>query len=69
MRKIILKDRFLRGNFSRKFWGWRVQTFLGKKNTSKGGSYGNKILYENLKFFDKIAVEDFVTLLMGKKSC
>ena len=37
---------------------------------AKGGSYGNKILYENLKFFDKIfVVEDFVTLLMGKKSC
>ena len=33
----------------------------------KGGSYGNKILYKNLKFFNKI--EDFVTLLMGKKSC
>ena len=34
----------------------------------KGGSYGNKILYKNLKFFDKIFVdvEDFVTLLMGK---
>ena len=30
---------------------------------TKGGSYGNKILYKNL------AVEDFVTLLMGKKSC
>ena len=34
----------------------------------RAGSYGNKILYKNLKFFDK-AVEDFVTLLMGKKSC
>ena len=34
----------------------------------KGGSYGNKILYKNLKFFDK-AVEDFVTLFMGKQSC
>ena len=34
----------------------------------KGGSYGNKLLYKNLKFFDK-AVEDFVTLFMGKKSC
>ena len=38
---------------------------------TKGGSYGNKILYTNLKFFDKIScenlvVEDFVTLLMGK---
>ena len=33
-------------------------------------SYGNKILYNNLTFFDKIfvAVEDFVTLFMGKKS-
>ena len=34
--------------------------------SSKGGSYGNKILYKNLEFFD-FAVEDFVTLLMGKK--
>ena len=36
----------------------------------KGGYYGNKILYKNLKFFDEnLAVEDFVTLLMGKKTC
>ena len=35
----------------------------------KGGFYGNKILYKNLKFFDNLlAVEDFVTLFMGKKS-
>ena len=29
------------------------------------------MLYKNLKFFDKIfvTVEDFVTLLMWKKSC
>ena len=40
------------------------------------GFYGDKILYKNLKVFDKIfvptlhfAVEDFVTLFMGKKSC
>ena len=45
--------------------------YLDVKTGPKGGSYGNKILYKNLKFFDKIfvAVEDFVTLLMGKKSC
>ena len=36
---------------------------------TEGGSYGNKILYKNLKCFDNLAVEDFVTLLMGKKSC
>ena len=33
----------------------------------KGGSYGNTILYKNLKFFDNLAVEDFVTLFTGKK--
>ena len=38
------------------------------------GSYGNKVLYKNLKFFDNIFVrkscrQDFVTLFMGKKSC
>ena len=27
-------DRFLGGIFSRKFWGWRGQKFLGKKNVS-----------------------------------
>ena len=46
----------------------------GNVSDKEGGSYGNKILYKNLKFFDKIfvrnlAVEDFVTLFMGKKFC
>ena len=27
----IILDGFLRGNFSRKFWGWRGQKFLGEK--------------------------------------
>ena len=48
----------------------RQRFFLKTLCDSKGGSYGNKILYKNLKFFDKnLDVEDFVTLLMGKKSC
>ena len=33
-RSKMRSDRFLRGNFSRKFWGWRGQKILGKKNTS-----------------------------------
>ena len=37
------------------------------KTPKKGGSYGSKILYKNPKFFDKVAVEDFVTLVTGKK--
>ena len=32
-------DRFLRGIFSRKFWGWRGQKFLGKKNVSVLGRF------------------------------
>ena len=36
-------DRFLRGNFSRKFWGWRGQKFLGKKNTSLTRKFSGKI--------------------------
>ena len=43
-------------------------------DASKGGSYGDKILYKNLIFSTRfscqnLAVEDFVTLAMGKKSC
>ena len=43
-------------------------------SAAKGGSYGNKILYKILKFStrfscENLAVEDFVTLFMGKKSC
>ena len=30
---VLLLVRFLRGKFSEKFWGWRGQTFLGKKKT------------------------------------
>ena len=37
-----LLDRFLRGNFSRKFWGWRGQQFLGKK-TSLTRKFSGKI--------------------------
>ena len=32
------------------------EEFLATYTHSKGGSYGNKILYKNLKFFDKIFV-------------
>ena len=31
---VLLIDCFLRGKFSRKFWGWRGQKFPGKKNVS-----------------------------------
>ena len=31
---ISLLDRFLRGTFSRKIWGWRGQKFLGNKTPS-----------------------------------
>ena len=65
---------------SRSLEQFRTQAFLRIESTAvqmcarKGGSYGNKILYKNLIFFDEIfvqnlAVEDFVTLVMGKKSC
>ena len=33
---LCLLDRFLRGNFSRKFWGRRGQTFLGEKKRFLG---------------------------------
>ena len=36
-------DRFLRGNFSRKFWGWRGQKFLGKNKTFLTRKFSGKI--------------------------
>ena len=36
-------DRFLRGNFSRKFWGWRGQKFLGGKKTFLTRKFSGKI--------------------------
>ena len=44
--QLLLRKRFLRKNVVQK------RVFL----THKGGSYGNKILYKNLNFFDKIFV-------------
>ena len=48
-------DRFLRGKISRKFWGWRGQKFLGKKNTSRSfltRNFFKEILgLEGSKFF------------------
>ena len=41
----------------------------GKNRFLLGRFLWEQILYKNLKFFDNLAVEDFVTLLMGKKSC
>ena len=35
-------DRFLRGNFSWKCWGWRGQTFLGKKKRFLRGNFPEK---------------------------
>ena len=35
--------RFLRGNFSRKFWGWRGQKFLRKKKTFPTRKLSGKI--------------------------
>ena len=40
---VFVLDRFLRGNFSRKFWGWRGQKFLGKKNMSLTRKFSGKI--------------------------
>ena len=45
-----------------------------QNSTSKGGSYGNKILYKNLNFFDKIFVRKscrrrFRNAPYGEKSC
>ena len=34
----------------------RIESTAGQRCARKGGSYGNKILYKNLKFFDKIFV-------------
>ena len=36
-------DRFLRGIFSRKFWGWRGQKLLGKKKTFLTRKFSGKI--------------------------
>ena len=61
--------RFLRGNFSKKLWGWRGQknsldnfvrcTIWWSRTVSYGGSYGNKIFNKNLDltqdFPDKIS--------------
>ena len=41
--RYIPSDRFLRGNFSRKFWGWMGQKFLGKKSTSLTRKFFGKI--------------------------
>ena len=46
--QLYFLDRFLRGNFSRKFWGWRGQNILGKKKTFlRPTLMHTKNLYEN----------------------
>ena len=47
---------------------WSCSCSRKKKNLTKGGFYGNKILYKNLKFFDKIFVRGrFRNALCGEK--
>ena len=56
------------------FLARRIQPFLPLVDReveflcTKGGSYGNKILYKNLKFFDKIFVrQDFRAKILPSK--